>query len=97
MSDQHPTEAMMRKVDSLSEQMLDELSNEEVVALVRDFCGVMMEWQPNLMEFKDDAMRLGLGCLSTAQLFIKAFIRAYDQTDKHLQAVESLKKTFENS
>lgn len=62
--------------------------------MVRDFTATMVEWQPRIKEQLDDPVTLGLTCLSTAKLFVKAFRVAYEHTDKTLQAKEAIKKAL---
>jgi len=83
---------MLEYADHASDLMLKEMTSEQALEMVRDFTKCLIEWQPNIAEFKDDHVTLGLACLSTAHLFMKAFGVAYEHTDKTLQAKEAIKK-----
>lgn len=75
-------------------QLLDEMSDEECIQMVRDFCKVMADWQPNIAIYLEEPVMLGLSCLSAAELFKMAFARAYLYTDKKVDAINALDKAF---
>ena len=74
--------------------MLDDMDEDETVAMVREFCEVVARWQPNVAIYRDDPIMLGLSCLSTAALFQLAFQKAYTYTDKKLDAITALKNAL---
>ena len=80
--------------ESLAEAMLEDMSGEECVQMVRDFCGVMADWQPNIRENLEDPIMLGLHCLAAADLFKQAFVKAYQETSSRLEAQEAIKKAL---
>ena len=73
---------------------VEDMSGEECVQMVRDFCGVMAHWQPNIREHLEDPVMLGLHCLAAADLFKQAFVKAYTNTSSRLQAQEAIDKAF---
>ena len=75
-------------------QTFDGMSDEECLLMVRDFCGVMAEWQPYIASLADDPMLLGVSCLSTAELFKRAFARAYLYINKKVDAMDAIDKAF---
>ena len=85
---------LVKHAELLANEMLKEMPGEECVDMVRQFCGVMAEWQPNIKENINDPVLLGLHCLAAADLFKKAFVKAYAQTDKLIKAQEAIKKAF---
>ena len=80
--------------ESLAEAMLVDMSGEECVQMVRDFCGVMADWQPNIKENLEDPILLGLHCLAAADLFKRAFVKAYTNTSSRLEAQEAIDKAL---
>ena len=82
--------------EMLAETMLDDMSGEECVHMVRDFCGVMADWQPNIKENLDDPVMLGLHCLAAAELFRLAFVKGYTTTSRRIDAQNAIKKAFES-
>ena len=97
MSDPNPNKTVQEMFDyaeELSHTMLLDMSDEESIAMVRDYCTVMAEWQPNIAEHIDDPAMLAIMCLCTASLFKKSFKRAYAYTDKKVDAVEAIKKAL---
>ena len=70
------------------------MSGEECVQMVRDFCGVMADWQPNIRENLEDPIMLGLHCLAAADLFKQAFVKAYANTSSRLEAQEAIDKAL---
>lgn len=75
-------------------QILDDMSDEDCIQMVRDFCKVMADWQPNIAIYSEEPVMLGLSCLSAAELFKMAFARAYVYTDKKVDAMNALDKAF---
>lgn len=78
----------------IADVMLEDMSGEECVQMVRDFCGVMADWQPNIAENLGNPVLLGLHCLAAADLFEKAFVKAYKETDSRLKAQEAIDKAL---
>ena len=82
--------------ETLADQALSEMSSEECVVMVRDFCSVMNEWQPVIAE-SDNPIEIALHSLTIAEMFRKAFVKAYQHTDARVSAVEALKRAFGES
>jgi len=89
-------EALIEHADLQAEAMLAEMSGEECVLMVRDFCEVMANWQPNINIYRTDPVMLGLSCLTAAELFRQAFVKAYGETASRLSAQEAIRKAFES-
>ena len=87
---------MMEYADDVADEMLRDMSPEQAVTMVREFTSTMVDWQPGVAELADDPIKLGISCLSTAKLFVKAFAVAYNYTDKHLQAKEAIEKALKD-
>lgn len=75
-------------------ELLNGMSDEDCISMVRDFCGLMVDWQANIAIYKDDPVMLGLSCLGAAELFKLAFYRAYVYTDKKVDAMNAINKAF---
>ena len=84
----------MEYASALAEEMLGDMDGPECVAMVRDFCKVMADWQPNIAENLDEPVMLGLHCLAAAQLFRLAFVKAYHETDQRIKAQEAIEKAL---
>ena len=80
---------------ALALDMLQDMDDEESVTMIRDFCQVMIDWQPNIAVHREDPIMLGISCLVTAQLFKMCFDKAYRYTDKKIAAQEAIAKAFE--
>ena len=85
---------LVEYAEALAEGMLDDMTGEECVQMVRDFCGVMADWQPNIRENLEDPIMLGLHCLAAADLFKQAFVKAYKETSSRLEAQEAIEKAL---
>ena len=85
---------LIEYAESLADVMLEDMSGEECVQMVRDFCGIMADWQPNIRENLGDPVMLGLHCLAAADLFKQAFVKAYTETDGRIKAQEAIKKAL---
>lgn len=83
--------------EKLAQTMIDDMSGEEAVEMVRQFCEVMANWQPNIAQNRDDPVLLGLHCLAAADLFKRAFVKGYVNTDRRLKAQEAIKKALGDS
>ena len=97
MSDPTPTQTaseMIEYGEAAALQMLDDMNDDECLQMVRDFCKVMADWQPNIAIYLDEPVMLGLSCLSAAELFKLAFYRAYVYTDKKVDAMNAINKAF---
>jgi len=72
------------------------MSPEACQEFVRDFCSVIVEWQPQIpgLVKKDEAMSTAIGCMMVAKLFPLAFSEAYVHTDKMVLASNALKKAL---
>lgn len=87
---------LVEYADDLAATMLADMEGEECVDMVRQFCLVMAEWQPNIKENLDDPVLLGLHCLAAAELFRLAFVKGYTNTSKRIDAQNAIKKAFES-
>lgn len=96
MSPKQEARDLTEYADSLAEAMLEGMDGEECVDMVRQFCMVMADWQPNIKENLDDPVLLGLHCLAAAQLFRLAFVKGYTSTSKRIDAQNAIKKAFES-
>ena len=85
---------LVEQAHEVAAQMLADMDGEECVHMVRDFCGVMADWQPNIAKQLNEPIMLGLHCLATAFLFQKAFVKAYENTDKRIKAQEAIQKAL---
>jgi len=91
--DFNPAE-LVEYADSVAYQMIAGMPEEEAVAMVRDFIGVLAEWQPSVAEHRDDPTMLAITALSTTRLFELAFIKAYSFSAKQIAAREAIAKAF---
>ena len=91
---QEESGALVEHAEKLAEAMLEDMSGEECVQMVRDFCGVMADWQPNIRANLEDPILLGLHCLAAADLFKQAFVKAYAETDSRIKAQEAIDKAL---
>ena len=97
MKDSSPRQTvqeMHEYADAAAMEILAAMDDEEVILMVRDFCQVMADWQPNIKIYADEPVMLGLSCLSAAQLFRLGFSRAYGYTSKKVEAMEAIDKAF---
>ena len=88
---------MVEYAEVLAEESLKEMSGEEAVNMVRNFCEVMADWQPSIKELLDEPVMLGIHCLTVAELFKQAFVKGYDHTSDRIDAVDAIKKAFDQS
>ena len=88
---------MVEYAEILAEESLKEMSGEEAVDMVRNFCEVMADWQPSIKELLDEPVMLGIHCLTVAELFKQAFVKGYDHTSDRIDAVDAIKKVFGES
>lgn len=88
---------MVEYSEILAEESVKEMDGEECVNMVRNFCEVMADWQPNIKSLLDDPVMLGIHCLTVAELFKLAFVKGYGHTSDRLDAVEALKKALGDS
>jgi len=99
MAEYNPEKTAQEMVDygeAVAMDMIQDMDPEECVVMVRDFCRVMAEWQPNVAALADEPVMLGITCLSTAKLFELAFKKAYTYTDKKVDAINAINKAFES-
>ena len=97
MTDPTPRQTVTEMIEygeAAALQMVDDMTDDECIQMVRDFCKVMADWQPNIACYLDDPIMLGLSCLSAAELFKMAFARAYLYTDKKVDAMNAINKAF---
>ena len=85
---------LVEQAQEVAEKMLADMDGDECVDMVRSFCGVMADWQPNIAEHLNEPIMLGLHCLATAFLFQNAFVKAYENTDKRIKAQEAIKRAL---
>lgn len=99
MSDPTPTQTaseMIEYGEAAALEILDGMSDEDCIQMVREFTKIMADWQPNIATYRDEPIMLGLSCLSAAELFKLAFYRAYIYTDKKVDAINALDKAFKS-
>lgn len=97
MTDSNPTQTaseMIEYGEAAALEILDTMSDEDCLQMVREFCELMASWQPNIGCYREDPVMLGLSCLSAAELFKLAFYRGYLHTDKKVEAINALEKAF---
>jgi len=97
MSDPNPKQTVSEMIEygeAAALEILETMSDEDCLQMVREFCGLMADWQANIGCYRDDPIMLGLSCLSAAELFKLAFYRAYLYTDKKVDAINALDKAF---
>ena len=92
-NDQAPQE-LIKMASHLSEEQVDEMSDEECINMVRSYVELMAEWQPELGRLSDRPGDLALAVLTLNQLFNRAFVKAYDYTEKRIEATEALERAF---
>ena len=85
---------MIEYSEAAALSILDTMSDEDCIQMVREFCELMADWQQNIGCYRDEPVMLGLSCLSAAELFKMAFARAYMHTDKKVQAMSAIQKAF---
>lgn len=95
--DKKEAREMVRYAEILAEESLKRMDGEECVNMIRNFCQVMADWQPNIKELLDDPVMLGITCLSVAELFKQAFVKGYGHTSDRIDAIKSIKKVFGES
>ena len=86
--------ALVEQGEALADIYLDDMDGPECIQMVRAFCHTMSNWQPNIKAIEDDSILLGLHCLAAADLFKKAFVKAYEETDGRVKAQEAIRKAF---
>lgn len=91
---QDEASALVEHAELLAAEMLKDMDGPECVQMVRDFCGVMADWQPNIKDNMEEPVLLGLHCLAAAELFKSAFVKAYAETDQRLKAQEAIDRAF---
>ena len=91
---QTEAQELVEYAELLARTMLDDMPGEECVDMVRQFCLVMADWQPNIKENLEDPVMLGIHCLAAADLFKRAFVKAYTETDSRIKAKEAIKKAL---
>ena len=69
MSDPTPTQTaseMIEYGEAAALEILDGMSDEDCIQMVREFTKIMADWQPNIATYRDEPIMLGLSCLSAA-------------------------------
>lgn len=88
-------ETMFDYAEKVASEMIEEISEEEAVELVRQYIKALARWQPEAYaKLNGDPRSLALTALSTSILFRKAFSKAYTFSRKHVAAHEALKKAL---
>ena len=94
MNESFNPQEMVDYAQDIASQMIREMPEEEAVLMVRDFIGVLADWQPSVAEHLGDPTMLAMTALSTTRLFELAFLKAYKYSEKHLEAREAIEKAF---
>ena len=92
--DETPKE-LLAYAKELADTLLEDMSEEECVDMVRSLVELLANWQPNIAIFKDQPVMMGVSCLAVTYMFQDAFVKAYDHSQKKLDAIQSLKKAFQ--
>ena len=96
MKESHkPAKEMVEYAEILAEETVNNMSGEEAIVMVRDFCQVIADWQPSVAEYKDEPVMLGIHTLTVAEVFRLAFVKAYGHTSDRIDAINSIKKAFD--
>ena len=75
-------------------QMAIDMPEEEAVLMVRDFIGVLSEWQPSIAQHAGDPTMIAISALATTRLFEHAFQKAYRFSEKQIEARDAIKKAL---
>jgi len=93
-SPKETAKSMLEYAECIALDTLQDMTDDECVDMVRQFCMQMMAWDPSTEALADDPVKLGISCTATAKLFCMAFERAYVYTDKKVDAIHALKKAL---
>ena len=95
MSEEFNPQEMIDYAQDVANQMIEGMPEEEAVLMVRDFIGVLAEWQPSVAEHLGDPTMLAITALATTRLFELAFVKAYGFSAKQVEAREAIEKALE--
>lgn len=85
---------VVEQAELVAADMLMNMDGVECTKMVRDFCKVMIDWQENIAENREDPMALGIHCLAAAELFKLAFVKSYTEVDKRMKAEKSIRQAL---
>lgn len=85
---------LVEQGEAFADILLEDMDGPECIKMVRSFCHTMSNWQPTIDDIKEDPVMLGLHCLAAADLFKKAFVKAYEETDGRVKAQEAIRKAL---
>ena len=90
----HKAHAFVNESEGLADEMLSGMDSSQCVEMVRGFCSVIATWQTQIAATRDKPLEFSLHCLTVADLFKKAFVKAYVETEKRVTAEEAIKKAL---
>ncbi len=94
LEDPFDPQEMVTYANDLALDMALDMPEEEAVMMVRDFIGVLAEWQPSVAEHVGDPTMLAITALATTRLFELAFVKAYGFSAKQIEAREAIEKAL---
>ena len=94
MNEEFNPQEMIDYAQDVANQMIEGMPEEEAVLMVRDFIGVLADWQPSVAEHLGDPTMLAITSLATTRLFELAFIKAYGFSAKQIEAREAIEKAL---
>lgn len=94
MNEDFNPQEMIDYAEGVANQMIEDMPEEEAVLMVRDFIGVLADWQPSVAEHRGDPTMLAITSLATTRLFELAFVKAYGFSAKQLEAREAIEKAL---
>ena len=72
----HKAHAFVNESEDLADEMLSGMDSSQCVEMVRGFCSVIATWQTQIAATRDKPLEFSLHCLTVADLFKKAFVKA---------------------
>ena len=94
MNEEFNPQEMIDYAQDVANQMIEGMPEEEAVLMVRDFIGVLADWQPSVAEHLGDPTMLAITSLATTRLFELAFVKAYGFSAKQIEAREAIAKAL---
>ncbi len=94
LEDPFDPQEMVTYANDLALDMALDMPEEEAVMMVRDFIGVLAEWQPSIASHAGDPTMIAITSLATARLFEYAFQKAYRFSEKQIEARDAIKKAL---
>ena len=94
MNEEFNPQEMIDYAQEVADQMIETMPEEEAVLMVRDFIGVLADWQPSVGEHLGDPTMLAITSLATTRLFELAFLKAYGFSVKQIEAREAIEKAL---